>query len=209
MAVATHARPGRPKSDEKRQAILDAASDLFMSDGYERASMDAIAADAGVSKQTVYSHFGGKEDLFRQCIHAKIHEYGLYLDGVAADVPLTTVLRTMGHRFLDLLCDPSVIRMHRLLIAETDAFPQLAQTYFESGPQATIASLATFLAKSELKIDTPEQAASDFLCLIKGHYLTRLLVGCIDGLSEAEKDEHVERCIRQFMCLYCDCAQPA
>lgn len=209
MVVATSARPGRPKSDEKHRAILNAASELFMSDGYERASMDAIAADAGVSKQTVYSHFDGKEDLFRQCIKSKMHEYGLYLDGVPVDAPLQTVLGTMGRRFLDLLCDPGVIRMHRLLIAETDAFPQLAQTYFESGPQATIASLASFLSQSELRIDDPEQAASDFLCLIKGHYLTRLLVGCIDGIAEPERREHVERCIRQFMCLHCDGAEPA
>lgn len=209
MVATPSQRPGRPKSDEKRQAILDAASVLFMSDGYERASMDAIAADAGVSKQTVYSHFGGKEDLFRQCIKSKMHQYGLYLDGVPADAPLPTVLATMGRRFLDLLCDPSVIRMHRLLIAETDAFPKLAQTYFESGPQATIASLTAFLAKSDLGIDEPEQAASDFLCLIKGHYLTRLLVGCIHDISETEKTEHIERCIAQFMCLHCHCAEPA
>ena len=61
--VAKAAGPGRPKDPGKRAAILDAAKRLFVSQGFERVSMDQIAAEAGVSKLTVYSHFGDK---FRQ-----------------------------------------------------------------------------------------------------------------------------------------------
>ena len=70
-------RPGRPKSEEKAAAIREAASLLFMTEGMERTSMDAISQAAGVSKQTVYSHFKSKDDLFRACVASKVQMYGL------------------------------------------------------------------------------------------------------------------------------------
>ena len=60
--------PRTSRGADKRRAILDAAAEVFAASGYERASIDAIAARAGVSKPTVYSHFGGKEQLFRESI---------------------------------------------------------------------------------------------------------------------------------------------
>ena len=66
--------PGRPKDLAKRQAILDAAKILFLSNGYASTSMDAVAAEAGVSKLTVYSHFNDKETLFSAAVMAKCEE---------------------------------------------------------------------------------------------------------------------------------------
>ena len=62
--------PGRPKDPGKREAILAAARTMFLEQGYNGASMDAIATAAGVSKLTVYSHFGDKESLFNAAVHA-------------------------------------------------------------------------------------------------------------------------------------------
>ena len=66
--------PGRPKDMEKRAAILAAAKALFISNAFAGTSMDAIAADAGVSKLTVYSHFGDKDNLFREVIRSHIQD---------------------------------------------------------------------------------------------------------------------------------------
>ena len=78
-------RRGRPKSEEKAEAIQMAAIGLFMADGMDRTSMDAIAAAAGVSKQTVYSHFKSKDDLFRTCVASKVETYGLDPTSIPAD----------------------------------------------------------------------------------------------------------------------------
>lgn len=66
--------PGRPKDLEKRAAILAAAKALFIRNAFAGTSMDAIAAEAGVSKLTVYSHFGDKDNLFREVIRARIED---------------------------------------------------------------------------------------------------------------------------------------
>ena len=66
--VSRPAGPGRPKDPSKRQAILDAARQMFTAQGFDGASMDQIAAEAGVSKLTVYSHFGDKETLFGEVV---------------------------------------------------------------------------------------------------------------------------------------------
>ena len=74
QAAARPASPGRPKDLGKRAAILEAAKQLFSDQGFNGASMDQIAAEAGVSKLTVYSHFGDKEALFTAAVRAKCDE---------------------------------------------------------------------------------------------------------------------------------------
>ncbi|MBP7656876.1 MAG: helix-turn-helix transcriptional regulator, partial [Pseudoxanthomonas sp.] len=66
--------PGRPKDLGKRAAILEAAKQLFAREGFNGVSMDQIAAEAGVSKLTVYSHFGDKDALFAAAVQAKCAE---------------------------------------------------------------------------------------------------------------------------------------
>lgn len=203
---AAPVRAGRPKDDSKRLAIMRAATAQFMSEGYERTSMDAIAQQAGVSKQTVYSHFENKDALFRECILDKIRRYGLDMRDFAADVPLDEVLRTTGRRFLDLLFDEDVVSMYRVLIAETTAFPKLAQTFWETGPEQTLDAIARFLeercARGECDIPDPSQAASDFLCLVESHYLKRRLMRHVTDIDAGERDAHVARCVDQFLRLH-------
>ena len=69
-SAAKPAGPGRPKDLGKRAAILEAAKRMFTHSGFERASMDQIAAEAGVSKLTVYSHFGDKDSLFAAAVQS-------------------------------------------------------------------------------------------------------------------------------------------
>lgn len=204
--TASPTRAGRPKSDSKRLAILGAATDHFLVEGYKRTSMDAIAAEAGVSKQTVYSHFNNKDDLFRECILAKVRHYGLDMAAFTPDMPVRDVLQQTGLSFLDLLSDEHAIEMHRLLIAETVAFPKLAATFWETGPQATINSIAGFLeactAAGGCNIREPQQAASDFLLLVEGHYLKRRLMRHTKEMRDAEKLARVQRAVDNILRLY-------
>ncbi len=74
LAIAKTCGPGRPKDLEKRAAILEAAKQLFVKQGFEGTSMDAIANKAGVSKLTVYSHYRDKETLFAAAVSSKCEE---------------------------------------------------------------------------------------------------------------------------------------
>ncbi|MEL6870837.1 MAG: TetR/AcrR family transcriptional regulator [Pseudomonadota bacterium] len=203
---AIAAKPGRPKSDSKHDAIKTAAACLFMDVGYERTSMDAIAARAGVSKQTVYSHFANKEELFRECIVAKMRTYELDVASTEIDGPIENTLQQIALRLVDLLLDEQVVAVYRLLIAETPAFPRLATTFWETGPAVLHGNIEALLANSTraglCNIADPKQAALDFTCLVEADFVKRLLMNHLQAMSAEQKQAHVERCVAQFLRLH-------
>ena len=190
-------RPGRPKSSRKRRAILEAAACQFLQAGYRQTAMDAIAAQAGVSKQTVYSHFASKEDLFSACVTGKVQDYGLDMDSLSQDMPLAAALTLVGRQFIDLVSDPQVIAMHRLLVAEATEHPELARLFHDSGPAFTMASLARFLAghaqRSNAAPDDCQQQAEVFFTLLKHTYFLTLLMNLGPPMTAAERRLHVAR----------------
>ena len=101
---ARTAGPGRPKDLAKRASILEAAKQLFLEQGYQGVSLDQIAATAGVSKLTVYSHFGDKETLFAAAITASCEE--VLPEELFARPPagsLREQLHGIGRAFFDLI----------------------------------------------------------------------------------------------------------
>ena len=198
-------RPGRPKSEEKAAAIREAAACLFMTEGMERTSMDAIAQAAGVSKQTVYSHFKSKDDLFRACVASKVQMYGLDEAQIDAEEPVDVALRRVGRQFLTLLNDPEVIQMFRLMIAEATSFPRIVESFYDTGPKATISYVTRIFSRylpPGSGVEAARRAACDFVALVKGEYFMERLLGTRTDLDRAEADAHVERCVAQVRKLY-------
>ena len=174
-----------------------------MTEGFERASMDSIARAAGVSKQTVYSHFQNKDELFQNCIQGKIRQYQLAID-TSAHESLEAGLAALADGYLRLLSDPRVVAMWRLVITESSEHPHVASMFYESGPGATMASLERFLEGHGNELSTTEyrRAAHTFMALVAGHYQTRILLNVMDGVPDDERVRQVERSTRQFMALY-------
>lgn len=170
--------------------------------------MDVIANAAGVSKQTVYSHFENKEALFRECILTKIRDYGLDMEDFPVDQPLAATLTETGRRFLSLLADDEVIAMHRLMISDTADFSHLANSFWETGPAATIANLTNYIRANTERgfsvVTEPESAASDFLTLVEGHYLKQRLMLQAEALNEKEKLARAQAAALKICRLYDD-----
>ena len=200
------ARAGRPKSAEKRAAILAAASDLFLANGLAGTSMDAVSERAGVSKQTVYSHFQGKEDLFRACIRNKVEAYGFLDQALPETADLAAVLQRFGRQFLDLLFDEEVVAMHRVVIGESGAHPKLARLFYETGPGKTINAVAAYIEgqmrRGTLKQDDPRYVAVLFLNMVRAHYQLQLLMSMPPDIQDTDFDAHVEKVVDQFLQLY-------
>lgn len=196
-------RRGRPKSEAKRQSISEAAAELFLKEGYERCSMDSIAAAAGVSKQTVYSHFANKDELFRSCIAEKCQLYDLRIDA-SAHADLETGLAAFADGLLRLISDPQAIKMWRLMMTEAECHPRVAQMFHETGPEEALRSLAAFLGehRDRLDIDDAELAARTFVALAEDCYQGRILLGVIDRVEDEDRRRHVKRATGQFMRLY-------
>jgi TetR/AcrR family transcriptional repressor of mexJK operon len=199
-------RAGRPKSEEKRTAILNAAGDLFLSRGLAGTSMDAVSQHAGVSKQTVYSHFSSKEDLFRTCIRNKVESFGFQDEDLPDDADLETMLTLLGKQFLHLIFDDEVVAMHRVVIGESASYPKIAGLFFETGPEKTINAVARYIdsqmACNRLKQDDPHYVAVLFLGLVRADYQMQMLMGIRPNLTEEDIDQHLNKVVRQFIALY-------
>ncbi len=206
MQESVTRRPGRPKSEEKAAAIQQAAISLFMADGIERTSMDAIASEAGVSKQTVYSHFRNKDDLFRSCVAGKLEMYGLDVSSLETDDDIDVLLREAGRKYLELIGDPGVVRMFRLMAAEAETHRDTVRSFYESGPRATMRNVAEIVARhmpgAPDNIELAVRATDDYLALVRGTFFIEFLLGIRESIAENEMDAHLDRCILQLHELY-------
>lgn len=204
LAVAKSCGPGRPKDLEKRAAILAAAKRLFPLSGFEGTSMDAIAAEAGVSKLTVYSHFTDKETLFVAAIRARCtDQVPDALFDVDTSGPVRGQLEAIARAFLCLITSPEAIALHRLLTASVGSSPKLGQLFWEAGPLRMRQSFEQFL-KQEVdagKLDIPDitRAASQFFALLKGELHARLLCGCTQSITVEDMDDHVAATVDMFL----------
>lgn len=199
--------PGRPKDPVKRQAILKAAKCLFMQNGYEGSSMDAIAAEAGVSKLTVYSHFADKENLFACAVQSKCEEQlpSLFFE-LGPDSSVQQALLAIGRGFNALISSEESLAMHRLMVAQGAQNPMLAQLFFNAGPQRVMDAMQHLLEQAnqngQLSIDNPQHAAEHFFCLVKGGCHFRLLMGVAQPLGAQEAEEHVQEVVSLFLRAY-------
>jgi TetR/AcrR family transcriptional regulator, mexJK operon transcriptional repressor len=198
--------PGRPKDLEKRAAILEAAKRLFPVHGFDGVSMDAIAAEAGVSKLTVYSHFKDKDFLFGEAVRIKCEEQ-LPPELFLADLkgPIRKQLRTIARAFFDLIMSDEAIGMHRMMAqARTDS--SLARIFWEAGPRRVQEGFARFLqaeiAAGQLDIADPRRAASQFFCLLKGEVHSQMMFGCCDPLCTRDADAHLDATVDFFLRAY-------
>lgn len=207
MKSTSLAGPGRPKDLAKRQAILDAAKSLFIRNGYIQTSMDAVAAEAGVSKLTVYSHFVDKETLFSCAVVARCEEEvpELFVD-VPMDAPVEKVLLGIARGFQTLINSPESIDLNRLIITLGPQASSLTQVFFEAGPQRVLHELERFLGKlsgkNGLHFESPLNAAGHLLSLIKGVHHFRLLIGTGEIADEQTADRHASEVVTLFLKAY-------
>jgi TetR/AcrR family transcriptional repressor of mexJK operon len=168
--------------------------------------MDQIAAEAGVSKLTVYSHFGDKETLFSAAITAKCEEQlanGLF--GVDPDSSLRDQLLGIGRGFLTLINSEESLAIHRVVTTQPPP-TKLGQLFWEAGPRRMQEAFGSFLrdqiVAGALDIPDVRRAASQFFCLLKGEAHMLLLCGCISELGAAEAEAHVQATVDMFLRAY-------
>ena len=208
---ASVSRAGRPKSEEKRRQILHAASELFLNEGFANTSMDKVAKHSGVSKQTVYSHFESKDSLYTSAIENKCLAYQLDPSRLAehngCQLPLKDCLQTIGVQFVKLFHDEEVIAMYRVVIAEANNNPHVAELFYDAGPKASINVLGGMFQQfsdNRLSSETALGVAIDYFSLLKGEFHIRTLFGLATPLSEQQIIEKVDAAVRKTLLLFND-----
>ena len=171
-----------------------------MAQGYH-ASMDRIAAQAKVAKQTVYNHFGSKEKLFEEVVRHIAGTIAVPLRESDANVRDTLVAFAVSIRAR--LLSSEGIGIYRALVAEAPRFPSLARLIYKTGPQATLDALAAFLqrrmASGELRQADAQFAAQTMMSMLTGHERTRRLFGIRARECELTEQRECERIVDSFL----------
>jgi len=189
----------------KSEAILEAASELFVTKG-PSASLEEIARRAGVSKQTIYNHYGSKAELLRALIGAKVEALTapLAMPG-AADNPVAA-LTGLARDLLQSVLSRRSDSFTRLIVQGAIELPDLANTFYEAGPRTSRARLAQFLAREtaagRLTVDDPKMAAEFFFGMVIGSHQLRGLLGVKETLGAAEIHRIAHAAAARFLRAY-------
>jgi TetR/AcrR family transcriptional repressor of mexJK operon len=196
MSKNLTAKAGRPKSAAKRVQILQSAGKLFLISGFGGCSMEMVAQDSGVSKQTVYSHFNNKEALFIAVIEQKCSEYQLDEINIQSSTDdFIAVLRETGLQIIKLFHDPQVIAIYRVVIAEAASNPRVAELFYQTGPRHSLDVLAKGFFHScgpQMTAKLADKCAVTFFDLLKSEFHVKSTLGLEFELSEAQQRAQVE-----------------
>lgn len=198
-------KPGRPADTTKRDGIVAAASNRFFRDGFAATSIEQVAADAGVSKVTIYNHFGDKRALFAAAVELECEKMRGYfsLEG-AAEGTIEQRLATIAQAMLDFLSRPEMIQFERRIAAETEHEPAIGEAFLAAGPWRMKAGFSAYLAhasaKGELAIPDPTLAAEQFVSMAKGMGDLERRFGALP--SEEENRKRIEGAVAVFLAAY-------
>lgn len=205
--LAPAPRRGRPRDPERTRRIVEAARNHFYAHGLERASVDAIAAEAGVSKMTIYSNFGSKEGLFEAVVQERTDEVMGGSAGVQALDPLQPrkALLAVGEQFLSLAREEQTLGKFRSLYGAASTQPEACQAFYRQGAERLTGELATYLRRAQeagtLKVSNPRLAADLFLAMFLGDGHIRGLL-MLEMPDARENKALLREAVRVFMAGY-------
>ena len=165
-------RPSRAASEQLGELILDAATQMFLAHGFGATSIDALAQQLRMSKRTFYHRFPDKEALFAAVVHRIIQRLR-----PAADIPLIegadleAILERLATLILHAALSPQAIALHRLIVAESARFPELARVLAHEGATEEATKLIAGILEREatagrIRIDDARFAAQQFLQMV-------------------------------------------
>ncbi|MCH8861016.1 MAG: TetR/AcrR family transcriptional regulator [Proteobacteria bacterium] len=199
---------GPAKTSAKRDAILEAAVELFLEVGYGAASINTLIAHVGGSKATVYAHFENKERLFEAVVDEVLSEVSTAMSGIdLAGFGLRDGLQYVGEHLLHLVTSKRHIDLARLVIAEAQRFPEIGRIYYDHGPALAYKGLSVFLlehsnGEGSFRVTDEDTAAAWFASmLIHRSFLERLCIGT-EPPSSRQIEVKVEAVVTAFLDMY-------
>lgn len=187
----------------KRQQILIAATQLFTEKGYAAASMDTIAKSADVSKQTVYSHFGSKDELFSAAIEHKCETVLVFDLALLESNNAKDILLQLAKRFVCMITSKEACAVHKICAFESNSYPHISELFYKAGPYkmtTEVAQLMTNLHERKLLvIDNPWYAAMQFLNMMKGELWMQTEFNIKERISEQEVIDYLNASVDFFI----------
>lgn len=196
----------RLKTEEKRRAIIEAAKGVFLERGYDAASMAEVSARVGGSKQTLYSYFASKEELFAAVVlETSATLFQPLFANFRASQDLPRALGDLAVAFLRLICEAEIVAYRRTIIAE-GAKSALGQFAFENGPKRGWSQLAEdfrhAMDEGRMRRGDPWRAVTHFFALCNAGPADRLLEGAVSTVSDEELVETAKAAVEVFVRAY-------
>jgi AcrR family transcriptional regulator len=195
------------KQGRKWDQVLDGARTVFMRDGFEGASVDDIVREAGVSKATLYSYFPDKRFLFLEVAKAECKSQSdAAIKQIEASGDIREAMTRAAGRMIRFFMSDVGLQVYRIVVGESQRFPEIGREFYESGPAMVRAMLIAFLTRAvnegKLKIDDVELAADQFPELCKAGLHMQMVLGLRDRASDDEIDRVIDGAVDIFLCKY-------
>ena len=195
------------KESDRARAIIARAKPIFLEKGYEATSMAEIAAAVGGSKTTLYSYFSSKSELFEAFVISEVERRAAMIIALPLNVSDPAgALKEIGGGLLKVLFDETVDALERIVLHEVLRFPALGKVFYETGPEAAKARIATYLKEAtdagELAVDDPGLAAEHFILLCQAKLVQPFRFRLRKAPRASEIDAVVDAAITMFIKAY-------
>lgn len=195
---------GRPLARERRTAILQAAARVFFEQGYAATSIDAIIDEIGGSKRNIYNEFGNKEGLFTALVTEIANEalQSLEVEHIEG-LGLKEILKAFGWRLAHSYMSPTLLGVYRIIVADGQRFPKLAQAFYDKGPGRATARLTEVLQAAqrngEANFDDSATAANHFVAMVRGNLHLQVVLALRPHPTESEIRLAVDTAVEIFI----------
>lgn len=195
------------KQGRKHEQVLAGAREVFLRHGFEGASVDEIAREAGVSKATLYSYFPDKRLLFMEVAKQECQRQSdEAINRISLSGPPEVVLFEAASRMVRFFLSGFGRQVYRICVAESGRFPELGREFYASGPMVMRAQLMDYLraavSRGQLEIDDIELAADQFPELCKASLHIPVVLGIRSEFSDDEIDRVIRGAVDTFMARY-------
>jgi TetR/AcrR family transcriptional repressor of mexJK operon len=197
-----------PRGQKRREEIAAIAERIFLERGFTETTMQLVAARAGASKETLYRHFGNKEELFAEIVRRRSARITGGQDGeLDMNGAPREVLGRLGLNLLLFLTRADSLSFYRIMVAEAARVPDLGRIFYAQGPARVLGEVARYLGcatrRGELRCPEPELAAKLFLgAILANHQVLGLVAPGLEPFTGKKMRAHAEEAVSLFLARY-------
>ncbi|MEJ2129606.1 MAG: TetR/AcrR family transcriptional regulator [Woeseiaceae bacterium] len=199
-------RSNAEQPTKKQREVLNVASDYFLAHGYQGTSINAMARESGISKESIYRYFSSKKALFEAVVAKELKEYRERLNFVDMEhdsMPLAEVLQQIGESIMQAVTSDRVLGLRRLVFQEAALSPEIGQHYYATGPRVAYGYLENLFSEREnAKQMDPKILAFNFVAVILHRFMLQRECRVIEAPTNAEISQHVAEVTDDFLKLH-------
>lgn len=198
--------PANPPATEKQQEIIEVASAWFLSHGYQGASINVMAREAGISKESFYRYYSSKQELFQDVIARELAEYQKrlqLLDTQPDSLGLEAALTLAAETILTVVGSKRTLALRRLIFREAEKSPEIGAYYYEIGPKQAYRHLERIFNRHRKgAMLKPSRLAQIFVALTLHHEMLQLECGVCRSREPKQIKAHCRAVSKEFVSIY-------